>query len=125
MAIVVVVVSLFIVALGAVGVLAPDRLISHVKTWQTRKGLYGAAGIRLVLGVAMVLAAPSSKAPDTMCVLGVFAIIAGLVTPFLGLQRFRKLVDWWVARGSGSAFTRLWGGVAVAIGVLLAYWILP
>ena len=123
MAFLVVAVSLFIVALGAVGVVAPQRLISHVKSWQSPAGLYTAAGIRLVLGVALLLGAPSSKAPDILRVLGIIAIIAGLITPLIGLERFSKLLNWWAARG--STFVRFWGCVAVAIGLLLIYAIVP
>ena len=123
MAFVVVAVSLFIVALGSVGVVAPQQLINEVKSWQTPAGLYMAAAIRLALGAGLFFAAPSSKAPDTLRVLGVIALIAGVVTPMLGLERFSKLLDWWSARGLGVV--RAWGGVAVVIGLLLLYSVVP
>ncbi len=123
MALVVVVLGLFMGALGALGVVAPARLIAFVRAFQTPAGLYFAAAIRLVLGVAMFTAAPSSRAPDVLRVLGVFVFIAGMTTPFLGLERFGKLLDWWAARS--PMFIRTWAAFALAFGLLLVYAVTP
>ena len=119
MSIVVVVFGLFMGALGALGFVAPERLIAFVRSFQTPAGLYFAAGLRLILGFALFVAAPTSRAPDVLRVLGVFIIIAGLATPFFGLERFRKLLEWWSARG--TAFIRVWATFALGFGLLLAY----
>jgi hypothetical protein len=52
-------------------------------------------------------------------ILGVSIIVAGLVTPLLGVERARMIVEWWEAQG--FAFTRVWAGVALAFGLFLAY----
>jgi hypothetical protein len=116
---VVVILGLFMAALGLLGVVAPPRLIGFVRSWQTPTGLYAAAALRLVLGVALFLAAPTSRAPDVLQPLGVFVFAAGVATPFFGLERFRKLLDWWSARGSG--FLRTWACFALGFGLLLVY----
>ena len=120
---VVVIVGLFLATLGAVGLVAPERLIVFVRSWQTPTGLYAAAGLRFVLGVALYLAAPDSKAPDALRVLGVFVVVAGLATPWLGLARFRGLLDWWSARG--PSFIRAWSLFVVAFALLLIYAVAP
>lgn len=56
--------SLFIAVMGALGVVSPARLFWVLRQYQTPGGLYIAAAIRVVLGVALFLAAPMSKAPD-------------------------------------------------------------
>jgi predicted lysophospholipase L1 biosynthesis ABC-type transport system permease subunit len=76
--------SLSIAALGALGVVSPARLLGVVSRFQTPAGLYAAAAIRIVLGSALVVAAPDSRAPDVLPVLGVFIVFAGLVTPLFG-----------------------------------------
>jgi hypothetical protein len=54
--------SLTFVALGAVGVISPYRLLAFLRRFETPAGLYAAAIFRLVLGLALMLAAPASRA---------------------------------------------------------------
>ena len=119
MSLVVVIFGLLMAALGLLGLMAPQRLIGFVRSWQTTTGLYAAAALRLALGAALFLAAPTSRAPDVLQVLGVFVFVVGLATPFFGLERFRKLLEWWSARSPG--FVRTWAGVVLGFGLLLVY----
>lgn len=112
-----------LVALGAVGFASPARLLAFVRTFLTQRGLYAVAAIRLVLGVALVAAAPASRAPDALRVLGVIAVVAGMATPFFGVDRFRRVLDWWTARGHG--FVRAWSVIVMALGALLVYAVVP
>jgi len=113
------VLSLAVAVLGAIGVASPSRLLAVVRRFQTPAGLYVAMIIRLALGLALFLAAPASRAPDLLRVLGIVIMVAGLITPLFGIERFRRLLDWWAAHGPG--FIRLWAACALAFGLLLAY----
>jgi hypothetical protein len=115
--------SLFIAGLGVVGTVSPSTLLRLVGWFQTPTGLYVAAAIRIVLGAALFLAAPTSRAPKALRVLGVFIFVAGLATPVFGLDRFRGVIEWWAARG--QAFMRVWAGFALVFGLLLAYAVMP
>lgn len=123
MTIVVLVLSIFIAALGALGMAAPERLAGVVRSFQTRTGLYITGVTRIVFGVALVFAAPGSRAPAVLWILGIVIFVTGLITPVIGLERFRHLTDWWLARGPW--FARIWGFVAFAMGLLLAYAVAP
>lgn len=123
MTLVALVLSVFIAALGALGVASPSRLLGVVRSFQTPAGLYFAAALRVVLGVALFFAAPASRAPELIRILGVVIFVGGLITPLFGLERFRRLLDWWSARG--SAFIRAWAAFALAFGFLLAHAVLP
>lgn len=112
-------ISLFVVAMGALGVVSPPRLIAFVRRFQTPGGLYTAAALRLVLGAALYLAAPDSRAPDFLHVLGVVIFVAGVITPLFGLDRFRRLLAWWESRG--VIFIRAWALVALLFGLGLTY----
>lgn len=103
--------------------MSPRTLLGIVRRFQTRAGLYAAAGLRLVLGAALVLAAPTSRAPDVVRILGVLIFASGLVTPWLGLARFRTLLAWWSGRGRG--FMRAWAALALVLGLFLAYAVAP
>jgi hypothetical protein len=107
------------VVLGAVGIVAPVALLGVSRPFLTPAGLYAAAGLRLVLGTVLFLAAPTSRAPKPLRILGVVVIVAGVLTPLLGVDRARAIVDWWAAQGTG--LMRVWAVVAASLGVFLVY----
>lgn len=119
MAFVALAICLLIAGLGACGVFSPDALVRTVRRFQTPTGLYVAAALRLVLGAALFVSAPDSRAPGALSVLGVLIIVAGLITPFFGVERFRRMLDWWASLGAG--FLRAWGFSALVLGLGLAY----
>ena len=111
--------SIVITVVGAVGSVVPTFLLAISRPFLTPAGLYAAAALRLVLGTALFMAAPTSRAPKALRILGVIIIVAGLVTPLIGVERARTIVEWWAAHG--SAFMRAWAGVALAFGLFLVY----
>ena len=119
MTLIALIICLLTAAFGALGIASPSRLLGVVRRFQTPAGLYFAAGIRVLLGVALLFAAPASRAPGLVFVLGVVILVIGVITPFFGLERFRSLLDWWSAQG--STFVRGWAVVALAFGLALAY----
>ncbi len=123
MTLVALIICLLAAAFGALGIASPSRLLGVVRYFQTPVGLYFAAGIRVLLGVALLFAAPTSRAPGLIYILGVFIIVIGVITPFFGLERFRRLLDWWSAQG--SAFVRGWAVLALLFGLSLAYALVP
>jgi hypothetical protein len=123
MTLVALIICLLTSAFGALGIASPSRLLAVVRHFQTPVGLYFAAGIRVLLGVALLFAAPTSRAPGLILILGVAIIVIGVITPFFGLERFRRLLDWWSAQG--SAFVRGWAVLALLFGLSLAYALVP
>jgi hypothetical protein len=115
--------SLLVAAVGVLGLVSPSRIRIIQRYFERPAGLYVAAAVRLAMGAAVLLAAPASRAPAVLRIVGVVIIVAGVITAFLGRDRFRGLVAWWSARG--SAFVRAWAAVALAFGLLLAYALLP
>jgi hypothetical protein len=123
MTLVVLIICLLTCAMGALGIASPSRLLGVVRYLQTPMGLYFVAGIRVLLGVALIFSAPASRAPDFIHILGVVIIIIGFITLLFGLERYRRLLDWWSAQG--SAFVRGWAVLALAFGLALAYAVVP
>lgn len=114
---------LFIACVGAVGVVSPARLFSILGHIQTSTGMYFASAFRVVLGVLLFLVAPSSKAPDFIRIFGVVAVLAGLATPFVGLDRIGRMMKWWTAKPDG--FLRLWAAFSLALGLSLLWALIP
>lgn len=66
-----------------------------------------------------MLVAPNSRAPKTLRVLGAFVFIAGLTTPFFGVDRARAILVWEATQG--TALLRVGAGLAFAIGGFIAF----
>lgn len=115
--------GIFFAVLGVTGILSPPRLFAFIARWQSQEGIYYTAGLRLLLGIALILAAPTSRAPVYLQVFGVVAALAGLATPFFGLRRFEALLGWW--RERPPALLRVWCIVIVAIGVSCIWAVFP
>ena len=115
--------GVLIVLMGAWGVLAPARITAFVNRFSSQGGLWASAAIRLVLGLALWFAAAESRAPLLLQVLGVVALVAAVVIPFMGVDRFKALIDWWAKLSPASQ--RLWCLVAVAFGAVILWALLP
>jgi len=115
--------GVFTLLMGLWGVLAPARLAEFVARFGSKGGLWFAAGIRLVLGLALWFAAPASHAPLLLQVLGVLALVAAVVLPFMGVDRFKRLIDWWTNLSpTAMRFNSLF---AVAFGAVILWALLP
>lgn len=111
--------SLFVASIGALGVIRPEALVAIARLFQTPTGLYVAAGLRIVFGVALLVAASTSRAPAVISVLGIVVLVAGLIAPFVGPERVRAIVDWWSSLG--PLVMRAWAAFALAFGCLLTW----
>jgi len=119
--IVVLVAGISLCLFAAWGVYAPKRLLQLVKgVMDADWGIYFAVLVRLVLGLALILFAPASLFPLVFLILGWVAIAAGVIAAFLGRDRLRRFVNWWVERFSPPA-VRVWVLFALAFGGFLIY----
>ena len=114
---------LLVAALGALGVVAPSRFVVLLRRLTRLEGYYQLAVLRIAFGAALYLAAPGSRAPTLLQVLGIISIVAGTVTPFFGHQRYREVVDWWSS--GGDLYIRVWCGCTLVLGLTLAYAAMP
>lgn len=109
--------------LGALSFVAPVRALDIARLFDSPGGLYALAAIRLVLGAVLFLAGPSSREPEVLRVLGILIGVIGIITPSVGLDRQRRLLSWWSARG--LRFQRAWAAVGLAFGLFLVYAVAP
>ena len=116
-------IGFLIAALGAIGVVAPHILQSISRYTVTQTGLYVAAALRVVIGVALLRAAAASRAPRFLRFLGVIAIAAGIGTLFLGVDRAAAILAWW--SGQGAFLIRLWPALGLVFGVIVVWAVIP
>ena len=109
--------------MGAWGVLVPARLAAFVERFGSGGGLWSAAAIRLVFGLSLWFAAPASRSPLLLQVLAVLALVAAVVIPFMGVDRFKRLIDWWTNLSPlAMRFSSLF---AVAFGAIVLWALIP
>lgn len=111
--------GLVVAAIGVLGVAAPTVLFETSSFLLTANGLYAAAAFRIVVGLVLVLAAATSRMPRTLRILGILIILGGIITPFVGVDRARAIVEWWATLRPW--FMRAWAVLAVALGSLIIY----
>lgn len=115
--------GLFVATLGAAGLLSPQWLLALVTRGQSWLGVYFIAGLRLLVGVALLFAAPSSRAPLYLIGLGALALVSGIVTPFFGVRRFEAILGWW--RQRDPWIVRLWSTFVLVFGLSLVWAVFP
>ena len=111
--------GLIIAAFGILGIAAPSVLLEFGRSLQTTNALNIVAAVRVMFGAVLLWVAPGSRTPRILRVLGVLIIVAGLFTPFFGVERSRTMLDWWSTQG--PLFTRAWAIVAVVFGLFIVY----
>ena len=117
------VLSLSVVVLGALGIVSPMMLLGVVRKFESPAGIYAAAALRIMLGVALFLSAPTSRVQEVVRILGIIIFVVGILTPLFGIERFRRLLNWWSERR--PLFMRVWAGFALGFGLFLAYAVMP
>jgi hypothetical protein len=112
-------VALFIMVVGLVGVFTPDSLITAGRYVVTPLGLYVVAAVRVGIGVLLMLVARTSRAPRTLRAFGAVVFVAGLATPLFGVERTRAILDWEATQG--TALVRVVAGLLFVIGGSIAF----
>lgn len=114
---------MLIVAFGLIGMISPPRVVSFARSFVSPVGIAVAAGLRVTMGVVLYLAAPESRTPELLHVLGVITVLAGIGILFFGVDRLERMVDWWAGRS--SMWVRAQASIALAAGLLLAWSLNP
>jgi hypothetical protein len=110
-------VAVFTVVIGVVGLVSPDRLTSiRQHNFATPTGLYTAGGVRVAMGLVVILGATASRAPKTLRLLGALMCMQGLSATILGPEHARTVVQWETMR---PALLRAGAVVALASGAFM------
>jgi hypothetical protein len=88
-------VALFIVVVGIVGIVSPDSVTTVRRQYfATPAGLYAAGAVRVAMGVVLMLVARVSRAPKILRALGAVMCAQGLAATLLGLDRAQAILEW-------------------------------
>jgi hypothetical protein len=83
-----------IIVLGVAGAVIPDTVIAIGRHVASPLGLYAAALFRVGIGIVLILAARESRAPGTLRAIGFVVLVAGVLTPFFGVEGVQARLDW-------------------------------
>jgi hypothetical protein len=108
-----------IMVVGLVGIVTPDSLMAVGRHMATPAGLYVVAALRVGIGLVLIMVAPISRVPRTLRWVGAFVLVAGVATPFFGLERTQATLDWIATQG--TVLIRLGASLALAIGACIAF----
>jgi len=119
MRIAVLLVALFTVVVGVVGIVSPDRVTTVRRQYfATPVRLYTAAAVRMAMGLAVILFAPLSRAPKTLRALGAVMSMQALSATLLGPEHAREILEWETMH---PALLRSGALVALAAGGFLVF----
>lgn len=110
-------------AIGAVAVVTPDHLLAAMRVVASPVGLYGIGALRVCMGLVLIWAAWSSRAPTALRAFGVLFVVAGLATPLFGVERTQAVMNY--AATHGGLLLRGAGTVLLAFGAFLAFTVTP
>jgi uncharacterized membrane protein YidH (DUF202 family) len=121
-------IGLFIAAVGAVGAAAPAVLFWIAQRFvdSGAPAFFAVAAVRIAFGLILISAAPASRAPRALRVLGYVIVAAGVttaVTAVAGIDWGRGAIEEWMRRGAGVA--RLTAIPLLALGSFVAYTCAP
>jgi hypothetical protein len=108
-----------VAVLGVVGIATPSALLELGQSLQTQGALYVAAAVRIMFGVVLICAAPASRMPGTLRFIGALVIVAGLLSPLVGVERALAMLEWFSSHG--PMFMRAWASLAVVFGGFVVY----
>ena len=111
-----------IAAMGVLVIVSPTRSNDLTRLFADKTGMWVATAIRAVLALGLLAAASESKLPMLLRILGLIILIVAIVIPILGLDRHRRMVDWWLARDRKAQI--ICGAASFVFGVFLIYAIL-
>lgn len=111
-----------IAAKGVIIIVKPALAHDLIRLFADKRGMWIATAIRAVLALGLLSAASDSKAPMVLKLLGLLIIIVAIVMPILGVDRHRRMIDWWLARN--RTVEMMCGAAAFVFGIGLIYVIL-
>lgn len=116
-------VGLLIAAVGVTGLMAPAALYQIAGWFTSPDPWYVLAVVRIAVGVLLLLAAKTSRAPHAVRGVAFVPILAGIAIPVLGVERAGAMVQSWLS--VGPAVARLSVLPVLALGAFIAWAFAP
>jgi len=113
------VIGIIVTAAGVIFLVRPLALKKYIAYLKQERRIYLVGILRVLLGALFLWVAPQCKLSAVMNVLGVLTLIGAVLIFILGLERVKKVLDWYDKKP--VSVLRLLALIAIAIGVLIIY----
>ncbi|MDD2927647.1 MAG: hypothetical protein PHE30_02215 [Candidatus Omnitrophica bacterium] len=113
------IIGIFIIAMGSIILLNPKAARKMLVFWRKGNNIFLAGLIRIVIGIIFLGFAPRAKVPQVIFVLGILALLGGLLIFILGPEKVRTMLGWWDKKPDN--LLRLISLVTLTFGILLIY----
>lgn len=85
--------------LGVVGFAAPRAVSRSLDGFKSSPSkIYGWAGVRVLMGVILILGASGTASPTLIRFIGAVLVLKAALVPLLGIDRVRSILGWLQAR---------------------------
>ena len=111
-------VALFTIVVGIVGIVSPDSGMTLRRSYYTPTGLYVGGAVRVAMGLVLILAASNSRWPRTLRALGTLMCLQGIAANLFELERARAIMEW---EAMHTALLRAGAVVALVSGGFIAF----
>jgi hypothetical protein len=112
--------GLLIFLAGIIIVINPDTIFGVLRNNLEKVSLHVlAVGVRVVIGILLILSASASKYPTIIAILGWLSLVAAATLFVIGRRRFLRLMSW--ALSLPQPYSRISGLVAMAFGGFLVH----
>jgi hypothetical protein len=112
--------GLLIFLAGIIIVINPDTIFGVLRNNLEKVSLHVlAVGVRVVIGILLILSASASKYPTIIGILGWLSLVAAATLFVIGRRRFLRLMSW--ALSLPQPYSRISGLVAMAFGGFLVH----
>ncbi len=110
----------FLVVALATGVMISPALLKRILQWLvSERKFHLVAGLRIIFGVVLIVAAPATQLPTFIFVVGVLLILSAISIELLGYGRISRFAEWWMLRP--DLFLRAWAAIAITFGMLIIW----
>ncbi len=113
------IVSILIIAEGALFLFRPDILKSILKFFLAGSRIYAIAIVRIVLAVLFFIAARDCKMPKIIIAFGILMLVSGIIGLVTRIVWCKKFVQWWI--NQPLLVLRLMSILAITVGGIILY----
>jgi hypothetical protein len=111
-------IGLAIAAVGLVGLVSPPTFARLGGLLAESPAIYVVIIVQLVVALVLLTAAPASRSPVGLGIVGALALAEAVLLPLLGPGRARGIAEWWEAQSHANL--RFWALIELSLGVAVA-----
>lgn len=90
--------GIIMVAFGGIFLTSPEVIKKYMIFWTKGRRVYAGGGLSILVGIVLLLAAFQCRVAWFVTIIGIWALIKGILLFILGPERFTSIINWWAAR---------------------------